>query len=195
MSVQIEGVYSLTGIHEVAAAFKFEADGSFEFFFAYGVSDRNARGSFIVEDKKIILRSDKEPGKDFKVVKQMKHGSGFQIKVLDAPNPFLLHNVLCLVKNEGEEDAGFWSDAKGVINIETAKADQLFLQHGVFKDIFTPVKDKDNHNNYFEVTLETSLGQVSFKGIDLFIEEDGSLSCYPNYFMPFKNIRFVKQEA
>ncbi|MBP7238830.1 MAG: hypothetical protein KBA14_01280, partial [Saprospiraceae bacterium] len=60
-----------------------------------------------------------------------------------------------------------------------------------FPDIPTLIKDKNNPNNYFEVSLLPTLGQVSFKGIDLFIKGD-TLTCHPNYFMPFENIQFVK---
>ncbi len=40
--------------------------------------------------------------------------------------------------------------------------------------------------------LSPSLANVTFKAIDLFIKGD-ELTCLPNYFMPFDNIRFVKE--
>ena len=78
-----------------------------------------------------------------------------------------------------------------MIHLDITSVDSIYLRHEIFPDIPTLIKDKDNANNYFEVSLLPSLGQVSFKGIDLFIKGD-TLTCLPNYFMPFDNIRFVK---
>ncbi|MGB3226629.1 MAG: hypothetical protein WBB02_01555, partial [Saprospiraceae bacterium] len=36
------GVYELRGIHEMAAAFNFTEDGTFEFYYSYGAIDRTA---------------------------------------------------------------------------------------------------------------------------------------------------------
>ena len=54
-------------------------------------------------------------------------------------------------------------------------------------------KDKKNENNRFILTLNPSLAQVSFKGIDLKIEDGKTLTCIPNYFMDIPKIKFVSQ--
>ncbi|MFZ1422549.1 MAG: hypothetical protein WAS55_01880, partial [Saprospiraceae bacterium] len=71
--------------------------------------------------------------------------------------------------------------------------DKIYVQHQLFPDIVTLIKDTSNSNNYFELSLLPSLGQVSFKGIDLILKED-ALHMQPNYFMMFLDIRFVKSE-
>lgn len=186
----INGIYSLTGMREMAGGFKFETNGQFEFFYSYGAVDRMADGSFTIEGNKIVLKSSKEPGKDFTVTKQSIDATkGFTIKIT-APNEYLAAYVKCIVVN-GEEKIEFNSDNKGWIKINAAKADKIYLQHQLYPDIVTLVKDSLNNNTHFEVLLNQSLEKVSFKGIDLTINGD-TLTMLPNYFMPYENIRFVK---
>ena len=191
---KLDGEYTLQGIHDMAAGFRFTPDGKFEFFYIYGVSDRNATGTYTVEGDTVKLKSDKEPGKDFKIDHQSKKGKGYTIQVT-APNEYLLRNIICLYFDGEAPDAtqtnSAETDSKGIIHLDVSSVDTIYLRHEIFPDIPTLIKDKNNPNNYFEVSLLPTLGQVSFKGIDLFIKED-TLTCHPNYFMPFENIRFVK---
>lgn len=186
----LDGIYSLTGIMEMAAGFKFTPDGRFEFFYVYGASDRNATGTYAVRGDTITLKSDKVPGQDFKVDVQQKKGNGYTIRV-KAPNEYLLRNVACIYFT-GETREYAETDSEGVIHLDIPAVDTLYLRHEIFPDIPTLIKDKDNDNTYFEVSLLPSLGQVSFKGIDLMMNGD-TLTCLPNYFMPFEGIRFVKE--
>jgi len=191
MSAQtLDGVYNLRGIHDMAAGFKFTPDGRFEFFYIYGVSDRHATGTYTMDGDTVKLKSDKEPGKDFKIESQGKKGKGFTIEV-KAPNEQLLRNVVCIYF-VGETKDYKETNNQGIIHLDIASADTLYLRHEYFVDIPTLIKDKDNDNNHFVVSLLPSLGEVSFKGIDLFLKDD-ELTCYPNYFMPFENIRFLKE--
>ena len=112
------------------------------------------------------------------------------IKVIDQ-NQYLAEMVRCVVVN-GNEQEEFFADRNAVINIALPKAEKIYLQHQLFPDILSLIKDENNHNTYFEVTLNPTLQNVSFKGIDLTIDAD-TLHMPINYFMPFKNIRFVKQ--
>jgi hypothetical protein len=187
---KLDGTYRLMGIHDMAAGFKFTPDGRFQFFYIYGVSDRNATGTYTIEGDTIKLKSDKEPGKDFQIDQQQRKGKGYTIQVKDQ-NPHLLQPVICFYFI-GEQQLMAEADKEGRIHIDAPEVDKLFLRHEYFPDIPTLIKDKDNPNNSFEVSLLPSLGQVSFKGIDLFIKED-ELTCLPNYFMPFENITFVKE--
>jgi hypothetical protein len=55
------------------------------------------------------------------------------------------------------------------------------------------IKDETNNNNRFILTLNPSLEQVSFMGIDFKIENDSIISCIPNYLLMLENIKFKKQ--
>ena len=190
MAQTLDATYRLTGIHDMAAGFKFTPDGHFQFFYIYGVSDRNATGTYTIDGDTIKLKSDKEPGKDFQIDQQQRKGKGYTIQV-KSPNPHLLSPIICFYFI-GEQQLMAEADREGRIYIDAPEVDKLYIRHEYFPDIPTLIKDQDNANNYFEVSLLPSLGQVSFKGIDLFIQED-DLTCHPNYFMPFENIRFVKE--
>lgn len=186
-----EGTYALQGINEMAANFQFNKNGTFQFEYMYGASDRIASGTYAVVGDTIKLKSDKEPGKDFNVIKQSKKGKGFTILIKDK-NPLLINRVRCLFVKENIIVVDDFTDSNGKLHIENVDCDEMFLVHPFFPDVATVIKDSTNTNTNFEVTLNPSLQQVSFKGIDFVIDGD-QLHCQPNYFMPFENITFVKR--
>jgi hypothetical protein len=187
---KLNGSYRLIGVHDLASAFEFTPDGKFQYFYIYGVADRNATGTYTIVGDTVKLKSDKEGGKDFPIESQSKKGKGYTIQV-KAPNPYLLKHVTALYF-VGEEQKIAESDDKGVIHIEDVQVDQIYVRHEIFPDVACLIKDKDNDNNTFVISLSPTLQQVSFVGIDLFKKGD-TLTCLPNYFLPFENIRFVKE--
>lgn len=190
MSQTLSGIYSLRGVREMASAFKFEPDGSFQFFYSYGAVDRFAEGNYKIEGDKVILMSTKEGGKDFEVINQKKKGNKYFIKVVD-PNSYLTENIL-VIGIKADQKYEYVTDENGIVEMKENSLDRIVLQHGLYPDIYTSIMEAPNDNTYFEVALKPSLEQVSFKGIDLKLV-DGELHCLPNYLMPFENIRFVKE--
>ena len=176
---------------EMVAGFNFSADGKFQFFYSYGAVDRNATGTFSVHGDTLQLKSDKEAGKDFTIKMQSKQSKGYTITFND-PNQFLIKDILCLFFVNGKKHE-LYSDSKGEVYIDLPNCDTIYVQHPLFPDILSLVKDKKNENNRFILTLNPSLAQVSFKGIDLKIEDGKTLTCIPNYFMDIPKIEFVKQ--
>jgi hypothetical protein len=77
--------------------------------------------------------------------------------------------------------------------VDYPHCDKIFVYHALFPDVVTLIKDETNNNNRFILTLNPSLELVSFKGVDLKIESDSTLSCIPNYLMMLENIKFKKQ--
>lgn len=186
---KVAGEYRLTGIHDMAAGFTLTEQGTFEFFYVYGAVDRFAQGTYTVDGKTIKLKSSKEAGKDFSITKQSKIGKGYTIKVV-APNPMLAQYVKAIVFR-GQEKSVEFVNKKGELHLNDGHIDRIYLQHELFPDIASEIKSETNDNNYFEVGLNPSLEKVSFKGVDFTFDND-TLTCLPNYFMPFENIRFVK---
>lgn len=174
---------------EMVAGFKFSEDGTFQFFFSYGAVDRSAAGTFSVEGNLLKLNSDKEPGKDFTVTAQSKQGEGYTLNFTH-PQLYLTANIRCIFQS-GDQREEVVSDSKGQVQTSIPACDNIYVQHLLYPDIVTQVKVAANQNNQFELSLNPSLEQLSFKGIDLTIEEDGSLSCLPNYFLPMPGIRFL----
>ncbi len=176
---------------EMVAAFNFFPDGRFEFFYSYGAIDRTATGTFEVEGDSLKLKSDKEAGHDFSIDKQSKSGSGYRINC-HAPNPQLLRYMQCIAF-VGTEKFVYEANQEGTILIDLPKCDKIYAKHSLFVDIPTLIKDENNKNNLFEITLQPSVQQLSFKGIDFHIDDEHTISCLPNYFMPIDNLRFTKE--
>ena len=175
--------------HEMVAAFRFSKDGKFQFYYIYGAVDRNATGTFTVEGDVVKLKSDKEAGRDFTVDRQERKSGGYHL-LFRHPNKYLVDHirVICFIGEEHYEDV---TGSSGEVHIDLPRCDRIYLQHGLFPDVVTQIKDEANENNYFELSLNPSLEQVSFKGVDLKIEGD-RLTCLPNYLMPLEGIAFVK---
>jgi hypothetical protein len=173
---------------EMVSGFMFLPEGRFQFFFSYGAVDRTAAGTYSIDGNLLRLKSDKEPGKDFTVTRQYKSAEGFSLKFFHTQR-YLTENIRCVFQ-AGEQKTEVITDSHGLVITALNQCDHIFVQHLLYPDIFTQVKDPANSNNHFELSLETSLEQLSFKGIDFTIEADGSLTCHPNYFMPFTGIRY-----
>ena len=186
----LQGEYSFRKM-ELVSAFNFTPDGKFHFYYSYGASDRSANGTYTIEGNVLKLKSNKEAGKDFNIEKQDKRVGNTRIKVV-AENKMLTSGVLCVCQ-VGDTPHEFQSNQDGVIDTELKSCDNIFVQHSYFPDIYTQIKDKQNANNYFEISPQQSLVEVSFKGID-FVIQDNVLTCLPNYFLPFENIKFTKSE-
>ena len=186
----VKGQYIFTR-QEMAAGFNFLANGKFDFFFTYGAVDRNATGTFSVEGDTIKLKSNKEAGKDFIITSQTKEGTGYRIQFNDA-NKYLLTNIRCSFFIGAERHDEF-TDDNGEIKVTYPHCDRIFAFHTLFPDVVTLIKDETNENNQFVLALNPSLEQVSFKGIDFKIENDGTFSCIPNYLIMLEDIKFKKQ--
>ena len=176
---------------EMVAGLNFSEDGKFQFFYSYGAVDRNATGSFSVEKDTLKLRSDKEPGKDFTIINQSKQPGGYSITFKHANN-YLLKNIQCIFIVDGKQQEAY-SDDKGEVHADLLRCDTIYVIHSLYPDIPTLVKSKENDNNNFTLTLNPSLEQVSFKGIDFKIVDDKTISCLSNYFMDAADIEFSKQ--
>ncbi|MEP7197517.1 MAG: hypothetical protein ABI851_13430 [Saprospiraceae bacterium] len=174
---------------ELAAGFNFKSDGSFEFYYTYGASDRHATGTYSIVGDSLKLKSDKKAGEDFVINKQSKKAGMLEIHI-SAPNKILASSVECHCFSK-DKRKDFEADQNGIIKADLKACDKIYLSHKYFPDIPSLIKDVDNDNNYFEVTLKQTLQEVSFQGIEFIIKEN-SISCMPNYFMPFDHIEFVK---
>lgn len=187
---KIQGEYAFRKT-EMVAGFNFSESGTFQFFFSYGAVDRSAAGTFTVEGNTVKLKSNKEAGKDFTVTAQSKEATGYTIS-FNHINTYLLKNILCVFFVNGKEEHTVTGD-NGKVDVDFAHCDSIYAKHLLFPDILTLIKDATNQNNRFVVSLNPSLEQLSFKGIDLTIESDGSLSWLPNYFLEMSGVKFVKQ--
>lgn len=177
----------------MVAAFNFLQDGKFQFFYSYGAVDRSASGTFKIEGDTLKLNSNKVAGHDFTTISQTREGTGYTI-IFTHPNKYLLKNILCIFFLKGRQQK-IWSDDNGRAHLDALHCDSIYVQHALYPDILTPVKDDKNEHNIFALALNPSLEQVSFKGIDFKIESADRITCIPNYFMEMTGIEFVKQQT
>jgi len=186
----LQGEYNFRK-QEMVAGLNFSADGKFWFYYSYGAVDRHATGAYTVQGDTLHLTSDKEPGKDFTVLNQFKHGFGYTLS-FNHPNSYLLKDIRCIFSVNGKNQEAY-TDNNGEVHVEIENCDTIYVQHSLYPDIVTTIKDSMNSNNRFTITLNPSLEQVSFKAINFKIENGNNISCLPNYFMEVTDIKFIKQ--
>jgi hypothetical protein len=185
----LDGVYRMSGGHEMVAAFEFKKDSTFKFYFIYGAVDRNSSGRYLIQDGNIILQAQKEPGKDFTITKQEKRGTGTAIKISDR-NVYLIRNVVGIFKKGAEQDQQF-SDQDGYMHSNLTDCDTIYIIHTLFPDVPTVINKKEPQNNYFEISLNPSLEKVSFQDFTLSIDPEGLTGSLPWLFERDKAV-FVK---
>ena len=176
---------------EMVAVFNFFSGNMFEFFYSYGAVDRSATGTFSITNDTLHLFSDKAPGKDFTVKAQSEEGKGYRIQFEDA-NSYLLKNIRCSFFI-GKERRDEYTDDNGVIEINLPHCDSIYAFHELFPDMASLIKDEKNDNNHFVVTLNSSLGQVSFEGIAYKVDGNKLIAIMPNYIFPMADVIFKKQ--
>jgi hypothetical protein len=189
---KIAGVYSMQGGHEMVAAFEFKQD-SFRFYFIYGAVDRSASGRFTIQNGNIILHAAKIPGKDFTIAREEIRGDGTSIKISN-PNQALLRNIVGFFIKGSEQDQQF-SDDQGMVHSKLGDCDSVLVLHTLFPDVPTLIKSKaENKNNYFELTLNPSLAELSFRDFTLHIEGEEITGSLPWLFEREKAV-FVKESV
>lgn len=177
--------------HEMVVGFNFSADGKFQFFYSYGAVDRNATGTFSIEGEMLKLKSDKTAGHDFTITSQSKQGKGYTLK-FEHSNKYLLRDIRCIFFVNGNMKEVF-TDENGKMSTDLNQCDSILVQHSLFADVPTLVKDIRNTNNRFTLSLNPSLEQVSFKGIDFKIVDSNIITCLTNYFMDIPDIEFKQK--
>ncbi len=191
MAQQLSGHYKLRGVQDMAAGFEFKGD-SFYFYCYYGVVDRFANGTYTINGNTVILSSSKQPGNDFNIVSKQATTGNTSIKVTD-PNAYLAEYAICIIQ-EAEERQYIKANRNGVIEVAGAANAKLYLMHELYPDIPTLLKDTHEPPAQYEVKLNPSLQQLSFKGIDLTMKDDGTLTWLPNYFIAKAGVWFEKKD-
>lgn len=176
---------------EMVAGFNFSREGKFDFFYSYGAVDRSATGTFSIVNDTLHLVSDKAPGRDFTIKAQSKEGTGYRIQFEDA-NSYLLQHIRCSFFT-GKERRDEYTDDKGVIETNLTHCDTIYAFHELFPDMASIIKEGKNDSNHFIVSLNPSLGQVSFKGIEYKVDGNKLIAVMPNYIFPMEDVVFIKR--
>jgi len=183
----VQGVYQFHQ-QELVASFKFSPDNKFDFFYSYGAVDRTATGTFSITGDTLHIKSDKEPGKDFTIKSESRSGAGYHIQ-FEGADKYLLSNIRCSFFT-GKERRDEYTDENGIIEINLPHCDSIYAFHELFPDMASVIKDEKNDNNHFVVTLNPSLGQVSFEGIAYKVDGNKLIAVMPNYIFPMEDVIF-----
>ncbi len=192
----ITGEYSLTGVPEMASGFKFNDDNTFQFFYIYGASDRQAQGTYSIESSKIVLNGSKSAGNDFSLIHKQKNNSTNKITVkITDKNVLLLKNVVCYFIN-GKDTVIAETNSEGVADTEIPDCNQIQLIHSFFPDLPAILEVDIKEYNFFEFSLNPSLTEVVFD--NYIVEQDETdtdvLYCSNIYLFPGEKVKFVKQK-
>lgn len=192
----LTGEYSLTGIPEMASGFKFNNDNTFQFFYIYGASDRQAHGTYSTEGSRIVLKGSKSAGNDFSLIQKLnnKSGNNISVKITDK-NVLLLKNVVCYFMN-AKDTVFAETNSEGIAVAEMPDCNQIQLIHSFFPDMPSILEVDINEYNYFEFSLNPSLAEVVFD--NYIIEHDETdtnvLYCSNKYLFPGEKVIFVKHK-
>ena len=192
----LTGEYSLTEILEMASGFKFNNDNTFQFFYIYGASDRQAHGTYKTEGSRIILNGSKSAGNDFSLIQKQNNKSGNKITVkITDKNVLLLKNVVCFFMN-GKDTVIAETNSEGIAVTEMTDCNQIQLIHSCFPDLPSILEVDTKEANFFEFSLNPSLAEVVFD--NFIMEQDETdidvLYCGNKYLFPGEKVKFVKHK-
>ncbi|MEO6718875.1 MAG: hypothetical protein ABIN67_00875, partial [Ferruginibacter sp.] len=107
-------------------------------------------------------------------------------------NTYLQKGVLCIFI-KGKEQDEIYSDNEGFAHSKLSDCDTINVMHTLYPDVTTTIKSSAaNRNNYFELILNPSLAEVSFKDFFLTIKDNTLTGSLPYLFESEQSI-FVKR--
>lgn len=177
----IVGEYWVQGEREMAAGFKLDSNGQFQFFFTYGALDRQAKGSWWQEGGQLYLNSASKGVQNFQLT-DSKQGKSEQVLVyLTGPSPEMMHYFTAIGLHKGKQVSGT-ADKQGLIVLGLPRVDSLLLgfdwcpektfryavsssAHNQFSFRVLPtLTDVVFDNQVFTVTQEGINGTLPFSG-------------------------------
>ncbi|CAN5534101.1 hypothetical protein BH10BAC3_BH10BAC3_37120 [soil metagenome] len=105
----------------------------------------------------------------------------------------MLKNIRCSFFI-GKERRDEYTDENSLIEISLPYCDTIYAFHQLFPDMSSGIKDKKNDSNHFVVSLNPSLGQVSFKGIAYKVDGNKLIALMPNYIFPMEGVIFINNK-
>lgn len=174
----LTGEYYLQGVMETASGFKLNPDSTFDFFFSYGALDRYGKGTWTVNDKKIIFNSKPKPARDFTMrTSKAATGKATTVKMVDI-NPALAAYIDCSVKSNGTSLVEP-INRNGEISFPLTSVDTILLQLQFCPEKISVFPVADKKHTYFEFTFEPWIFEYFFENFSLSIEKDELKGMHP----------------
>jgi hypothetical protein len=185
------GDYNLTGVMEMVSILRLNADSTFQFYFAYGASDREGSGTWILQDSTVILNSKSRPPKDFRFIESsIKNENVFSIG-FPGVNPAYFPFLECQLKTT-DNLLELKPGSDGMITAppgDYTAIGFLFVLCGDRPSWFTDLKK--GHNSY-AFAIEPWICEVFFNNIRLTIKEHKLVGQHP--LMEGSQFTFRKQD-
>ena len=143
----ITGEYFLTGVHETAAGFLLNADSTFQFFYSEGALDRQAKGVWSFDGRKVVFTTAAAPSSDYQLKsKSVKPGNDFTVRIIE-PNTILQRYVIVTVFSKEVETTNHTNN-EGVAIFRSGKVDSMRLVFQFCPERSTTIKVEGKENWY-----------------------------------------------
>lgn len=174
----IAGEYYLTGMMEMASAFRLSADGTFQFFFSYGALDRYGSGHWKIEGNTIILNGATAPVADFTLLSSGRMSEDY-IKVhIKEPNTVLRRHVYGSLDNGNE---GTWKQAnqEGEMQFDRRDVTTISVALEFCPERVSTIAIENPSHNDFVLALNSTVMEVFLKDFALDLTADGLHGKHP----------------
>lgn len=174
----ISGKYYVNDIPETSSVLQFKTDGTFEFFFSQGGTDRTGAGTWKSEDGQIVLNSKGTREPDFKLMKSAKNGGdSVTIKVTDR-NTMILGYVGCALATPTDTIPG-QTNEEGIATFPKQAFNNILLIHFIWPNPPTVITPPRPDDNYFEFTINPKIADVRFENLTLKVTDKGLVGPHP----------------
>ena len=188
----IEGAYFLRGVMEVASAYRFNADSTFDFYFSYGAIDRYGKGTYDRQGDSLILYSPPKPERDFILESEKKTDDERVIIQVKDQNPMVLPYVLCRLLTPQDSILQGQSDREGYIFFDKTPVKSISLLHQLWPDRPSVFQVTDPADNFFVFAIDPHIIEVDFNGVVLHLAGNALEGPHP-LLEPGKVYRFEKE--
>lgn len=187
----ITGEYYLSGVMETASVIRLNADSSFQFYYAYGASDREGSGTWTLHDSTLILNSKPRPLKDFRLIESsFIKDADFTIS-FSAANPAVFPFLACQFTKAGNQFE-LKPDNEGFIKAPPGPYTAIGLLFVLCGDRPTWFSDLKKEHNNFRFEIESWICEVFFNNIRLTIKEHSLVGQHP--LLPGNRFTYQKQD-
>ena len=166
----ITGEYFLTGVHETAAGFLLNADSTFQFFYSEGALDRQAKGVWTTDGKKVVFNTAAAPTSDYKLKsKSVKPGNNFVVRIIE-PNTILQRYVIVTAFAKGVENT-IQTNGEGLAMFPFSNVDSLRLIFQFCAERSTTIR-LVGKENWYEFGFEPWLFELFFSNLEFQINDN-----------------------
>lgn len=188
----ISGKYYINNIPETASELQIKNDGTFEFFYSQGGTDRTGSGIWKNENGQVVLNSRGKHEPDFKLVKSVKNtGDSVTVKITDR-NSMILGYVGCALVTQSDTLSN-QTNEEGVATFPKQPFKNILLIHFLWPNPPTVIHPPHPDDNYFEFTINPKITDVRFENLSLKITEKGLVGPHP-LMPPDRSFTYEKEQ-